>query len=158
MPTPTYTPLATVTLGSSATSVTFSNIPGTYRDLILVFNGGVSQNSYCGIQFNADSGSNYSFADANFEGSITSNSGSNTWIPQRFTAPSDSFATYQIFDYSTTNKHKSVLVRNSRASDFVSMAAGRWANNAAITSITADVEGSRTWNAGSTFSLYGVIA
>ena len=39
MPTPTYTPLATVTLGTSAASVTFSSIPATYRDLILIFDG-----------------------------------------------------------------------------------------------------------------------
>jgi hypothetical protein len=35
----TYTPIASITLGATATSVTFSSIPSTYTDLILVMNG-----------------------------------------------------------------------------------------------------------------------
>lgn len=161
MPTNTYTPLGTITLSASASEVIFSGIPASlngqsFRDLVLVVNGGVSQNSYCGIQFNGDTASNYTFVDATFEGSVASNSGSNTWIPQRFTATSNSFAIYQIMDYTATDKHKTVLVRNNRATDFVYMAAGRWANTSAITSITVDVEGTRTWNSGTTMSLYAI--
>jgi hypothetical protein len=36
MPTSTYVALATTTLGATAASVTFSSIPATYRDLLLV--------------------------------------------------------------------------------------------------------------------------
>jgi len=35
----TYTPIASVTLSSAQASVTFSSIPQTYTDLVLVVNG-----------------------------------------------------------------------------------------------------------------------
>jgi len=61
MPTPTYTPLATVTLGSTAASVTFSSIPATYRDLILIITAQRTGSPVnVGMRFNGDSGSNYS--------------------------------------------------------------------------------------------------
>ena len=41
MPTPTYTPLANVTLASTTSTVTFSSIPATYRDLLVVAQCGV---------------------------------------------------------------------------------------------------------------------
>jgi hypothetical protein len=36
MPTPTYDLIESTALGSSASSITFSSIPSTYRDLVLV--------------------------------------------------------------------------------------------------------------------------
>lgn len=152
-----YIALATTTLSSAVTSVTFSSIPATYKDLIVVFRGGASQNSYCGMQLNGDSASNYSYVEARFEvNGVFSEAGSNVWVPQRFTGTSDTFVTYQIMDYAATDKQKTVLVRNGKATESVYMAAARWANTNAVTSLTLDVEGSRTWNVGSTFSLYGV--
>jgi hypothetical protein len=72
MPTPTYTPLATVTLGSSASSVTFSSIPATYRDLILVVDGTTNATHNVGMRFNGDTGNNYFMVTAFGNGSTTS--------------------------------------------------------------------------------------
>lgn len=61
MPT-TYEPIATQTLGSAAATITFSSIPATYTDLRLVL---VTQNTTSAnltMQFNSDSGTNYSTA------------------------------------------------------------------------------------------------
>jgi hypothetical protein len=77
MPTPTYIPLATVTLGSADSSVTFSSIPATYRDLILVLNGTRSTTSGVRARANADAGANYPMVYMDAE-STTFNSGSNT--------------------------------------------------------------------------------
>jgi hypothetical protein len=61
MPTSTYVALATTTLGATAASVTFSSIPATYRDLVLVYNGTTSANIGVDVEFNGDTNSaNYS--------------------------------------------------------------------------------------------------
>jgi len=159
MPQPTYTPLATVTLGSSASSVTFSSIPATYRDLILVFGGTRTTTNNIQIRFNGDTGSNYSWVNAyGFSGGA--DSGSQTLSFMALTSVS-LVASEQVntivnfMDYSATDKHKTVLSRLSQAGAVAQMNAHRWANTAAVTSILfyADVG---DFGAGSVFSLYGI--
>jgi len=159
MPTPTYTPLATVTLGTAVSSVSFSAIPASYRDLIFVFNGTTTIDDGVGLRFNGDTGSNYSnvrmFGNSGGAGSDTSTT---TRIPT--TAGNSSLRTAfisQVMDYSATDKHKTVLTRNNITDNNVTAIAGRWANTAAITSVTVLSPGS-TITSGSTISLYGVIA
>jgi hypothetical protein len=158
MPTPTYTPLATVTLGSSASSVTFSNIPATYRDLILVFDGVVSAGGgeVVFINFNGDTTSgNYSSVFANGNGSTAGSSTDPRRLGLLYASRSSFIA--NIMDYSATDKHKTYLSRDGASSNVVEMIAGRWANTAAITSlrVLTDANGLAS---GSTLSLYGVIA
>jgi hypothetical protein len=86
MPTPTYTPLATVTLASTASSVTFSSIPATYRDLVVVHNnfGTVNNDANSNFRFNGDSGSNYSRVYAFWSGSIVSGAATGGKLYERF--------------------------------------------------------------------------
>jgi hypothetical protein len=160
MPTPTYTPLATVTLGSSASSVTFSSIPATYRDLILVTDGVTGADAALYLRFNGDSGSNYNFVRAvGFSGGTFSDSGNNvTEIRNTIQMNPRGPSVNQIMDYSATDKHKTVLQRgNLKNAGETAMGAGRWANTAAITSIVCSLNTS-TFLSGSRFDLYGVIA
>ena len=160
MPTPTYTALATVTLGSSASSLSFSSIPASYRDLVIVENVTTSTNSYLRIRFNGDSGNNYSRVSMAGDGS-TATSSSNDAISNistiRTQATSSNPATliWQIMDYSATDKHKTVLLRANNTASFVEALAGRWANTAAINSIEL-ISGTGTFNTGSTFNLFGI--
>ena len=55
----TYTPLARTTLSSAAASVTFSNISGSYTDLVLVVST-ISVNGTAYMTVNSDTGTNYS--------------------------------------------------------------------------------------------------
>jgi hypothetical protein len=158
MPTPTYTPLATVTLGASASSVTFSSIPATYRDLIFIVDGTATANSVLTIRYNGDSGSNYGRVLMLGNGSTTL-AAADTQTSNRvgaFRTDRSNFI-HQIMDYSATDKHKTSLTRQSAASFEVAAFAGRWANTAAVTSIVAAFD-SNQFAAGCTFSLYGVIA
>jgi len=160
MPTPTYTPLATVTLGTAVSSVTFSSIPATYRDLIVVYSGTLSTGGPSGIEFyfNADeTAANYSYVWAYGDsGGAASTSGTN----QFFVGSSgQSTSILQIMDYSATDKHKTTLTRSNSAATEVDMLASRWANTAAITSIVfKDSSAGFNFASGCTFSLYGVIA
>jgi hypothetical protein len=58
--TATYEKIATSTLGSTASDVTFSSISGSYTDLVLIVNETCSTGSGLNVQFNSDTGSNYS--------------------------------------------------------------------------------------------------
>lgn len=164
MATPTYIPLATVTLASSAFQVNFGAISQDYRDLVLVVEAvddGTTFSPLIFLTFNGDSGANYNFVKMRGTGS----SASSTSITGRGYIEIGSDATptngralvlCQIMDYSATDKHTTVLNRANNADTGVSALAARWENTAAITSMTIDAFTSRSFDAGSTFTLYGI--
>jgi hypothetical protein len=159
MPTSTYTPLATVTLGSATASVVMSSIPASYRDLIIVFNGTTTVSDGVGSRYNSDTGNNYNIVrmTGSSAGAISDSFTNFSRIIE--TAGDTSERTLyisNIMDYSATNKHKTVLTRSNIASN-VTAIASRWANTAAVTSITI-FSPSSTMTTGSTISLYGVIS
>jgi hypothetical protein len=165
VPQPTYTPLATVTLSSSASSVTFSSIPATYRDLILVVNSQQDATTGAGIRFNADSGSNYSHVvmrnsgGSPVSGTFTGTNFLSSWSSRL--SGSRYMLVFQAMDYSATDKHKTVIYRNGYTDNdsvqSVEAFAARWANTGAVTSL-AITTGSGNFSSGSTFNLFGVIA
>ena len=160
MPTPTYPALATVTLGSSASSVTFSSIPATYRDLVLVVQanqpsgtpvalwmsingGGTDAGSTVFMGGSGSSGSSYTSARLNIGDLVTG-------VGQMHRV--------QIMDYSATDKHKTYLARFDRADYGTIAIAGRWTSTSAITSIQVVPESFRSFASGGTFNLYGIVA
>lgn len=155
----TYDPIATQTLGSASASVTFSSIPSTYTDLIIVSNAGstVTTNDY--IRFNGDTGANYSWTRIYGTGSAAGSSrGTNTnegFIGDVTTTLATEIL--QIQNYTNTTTYKTVIARSSNSSSAVTASVSTWRNTAAITSITL-LPGSTTWIAGSTFTLYGIKA
>ena len=160
MPTPTYTPLATVTLGTTAASVTFSSIPATYRDLHFVMTApSWSGGSDMLFRLNGDTGSNYSLVRVQaLSGDLSSGTASGTsqyYGVAIYTGPIMATATW--LDYSATDKHKTALHRMGQNAQYVWMAASRYASTSAVTSLTLLLN-SGSYPAGSTFSLYGVIA
>jgi hypothetical protein len=164
MPTPTYTPLANITLGSAAFGVTFASIPATYRDLVIVVSGlGNTGNVKPVIRLNGDSASNYSYQYIEGNGaSATSASATATWMPDLGatigTTTNPIIGNIQLFDYSQTNKHKTLLQRSNASATGTNAAVGRWANTAAVTSVFVFTPGVSSWAAGSTFALYGIVA
>jgi hypothetical protein len=156
--TATYDLIASNVLGSSTSSVTFSSIPGTYRDLVFVMQLGTSTGTDVLYQFNSDTTvSNYpsvlmqSDGSTTFSGNTSNNRILDVSTTNQFTV------VYNLLDYATTNKHKHYLYRTGRASAKVQAMAGRWVNTAAITqAVFTPVSG--TFNAGCTFYLYGIVA
>lgn len=159
MATPTYLALANITLGANDTEVTFTSIPGTYRDLVLVVNGTstASRNGY--MFFNSDTtGTNYNWLRMYGQGtgSPASNSDTTTAINYDiYTSPT--MIQFYIMDYSATDKHKTVLSRWDSVSNITGATAMRWENTNAITSITLD-PADASFVSGATFSLYGIEA
>ena len=158
-PVPTYVALATETLSGTDASITFSSIPATYRDLVLVINATTTANAPVGVYINGDSGSNYSAVRAygNIDGAY-SQSVSGNYLDFDFGSTDGNNMWFLNFmDYSATDKHKTVLIKANQNAADVTMWASRWANTSAITSLECFTSGS-TWTVGSTFSLYGIEA
>jgi hypothetical protein len=165
MPTPTYTPLANITLGSNTTSVTFSSITSGFRDYIIVFDGAMSAgNTNLGIRFNGDTASNYSneLMYGAGSGGGTAAAGTTNFFTLGYVTTTDRITgTAHILDATTTDKHKSGLNRYGQPSGtgnpLVAAVANRWANTAAITSITV-LALTNAMATGSTIALYGIAA
>ena len=160
MPTATYIALANYTVPSGGVaSITFSSIPATYRDLVLQGNVGTVNNAVnLFARANSDSGANYSEVFAWGNGSTTSSGFTTglTGFPIGFSYNTLRDMTANFMDYSATDKHKTALVRHGH-NIYVMMAASRWANTNAITSLTI-IASSGNLLEGSTFSLYGIIS
>jgi hypothetical protein len=161
----TYTPIATQTLGSSATSVTFSSIASTYTDLVVVMavlpTGSLGYAPW--FQFNSDTGSNYSFNYLTGDGS-SATAGRQTSQTKGFTGytiglSGSSNTIAHIQNYSNTTTNKTYIDRiNETAGSFPGAGAtvGLWRNTAAISTIKIGTDG--TFNTGSVFTLYGIKA
>jgi hypothetical protein len=160
MPTPTYTALANVTLGSNTTSVTFSSIPQTYRDLILVCQvQSASSQGADYLYFNSDTTqANYSWLRVQWDGSSPSQATGSDASVGDISASSPNTVIMNIFDYSATDKHKSRLVKTTNTNAISLVYTSRWANTAGVTSLSYDSATGGQFVSGSTFALYGVIA
>jgi hypothetical protein len=149
-------------LGSTSNSVTFSSIPSIYRDLVIVINGQISSNSSITYIYNGDTGANYASVDMRGATFGTASFGAtsrnyNDTAYNNFDANTRIGIRAEIYDYAQTNKHKSSLVRsNGTLTDGMVIAmTNRWANTAAITSITINTTAG-SFAIGSTFALYGI--
>jgi hypothetical protein len=168
MATATYDKIATTTLGSAASSITFSSIAASWTDLRLVFVGNSSAASrYLVLQFNGDSTTNYSMTYMVGDGTTAASSGrtsdtslytnnyggSSTTIPQ--------FITADIFSYAGST-YKTVLCTTSsdkNGTGNTDTVVGLWRNTSAITSVSMQylTTGSNI-NTGTTATLYGIKA
>jgi hypothetical protein len=158
MPTATYIALANTTVSSTTNSVTFSSIPATYRDLVVVTNP--IGDGYLSMQFNADTGNNYSYIAMFGSGSAAqSQTGTIGRVPMTYplTGSYENPTFFYIMDYSATDKHKTLLYRGNSAGAGVWAGASRWANTNAITSVKVFLDNGN-FSAGSTLALYGIVS
>lgn len=155
----TYVALATQTLGSAATSVTFSSISNSYTDLRIVLNVTASSLVNGRMQFNGDTSALYSTTVLYGSGSVaasTRQSGQNSiWLDNTDTGTNWCVTTIDVMNYSNSTTFKTALIRGNAASSQVDAHVGLWRNTNAITSLTL-FPSSGTYSVGSTFSLYGI--
>tara|TARA_R110000782_G_scaffold120112_1_gene210975 strand:- start:506 stop:985 length:480 start_codon:yes stop_codon:yes gene_type:complete len=158
MATPTYTLIDSVTLGSSAASVTFSGISATGKgDLVLVANATGTGAATVRSAFNSDTtATNYHFVQMYGDGTIAASSSLNQSVFGTITT-SPSLNVIQAMDYSATDKHKSFLYQDGRADQNTRAVACRWANTSAITSWELFTSANQ-FAAGSTFHLYQLVS
>ena len=162
----TYEPIATHTIATAVSSYTFSSIPSTYTDLVIVLNGGNTRadtSDSLTIRFNGDTGSNYSNTNLEGNGSAASSSRNSSATTMRIadvaanSSGLGSVAIINILNYSNTTTYKTALGRGNVANAYVSARVGLWRSTSAITSvILLAQEGAANWAVGTTFTLYGI--
>jgi hypothetical protein len=164
MATATYVPIATQTIGSAAASITFSSIPSGYTDLRISFPHSISSTSgYSGyLQFNGDTGNNYSWTVLLGNGSGTSSTPTTSqgYIQIDGMGFSNSnqplLTSVDIFSYKGSN-YKTVLINvsgDNNGSGYVESSVGLWRSTSAITSIKLYT--GNTFAAGSTATIWGI--
>lgn len=161
----TYVALATQTLGTAASSVTFSSISASYTDLVLVAS---VQASTAGqgltMQFNGDNGVGSLYSNTGLRGngstvvSFRQSNNTNVLLSNIAEPPtSGGFGLYtaNFLNYSNTSVFKTILVRSNSAAFATETFVDLWRNTNAISSIQITISGGNI-AVGSTFSLYGI--
>lgn len=160
----TYTPIATTVLGSGVANYTFSSIPSTYTDIILVIAGaGASSGGNIVLQFNGDTASNYSttilYGDGSSAGSARVSSTSSMNIGD-LDASNQSNTLINIMNYANSTTYKTALSRANRLNAGAAVAAkvGLWRSTSAINSIKVFLSSGDNFLIYSTLTIYGITA
>lgn len=171
MATSTYVALDKITVsGTSTTSVTFSSISQAYTDLVLVVNGslyGAANRTSFVIQLgngSIDTGTNYSstWIAGNGTTAVTSRYADGSNLLTGHISEAMGTTIVQFMEYKNTSMYKTVLARGNSMGQVGSFDVGEfvslWRSTSAINTIKIYPNDGSPFNAGSTFSLYGVAA
>lgn len=162
-----FTPLANITLSGTATSITFSSISGSYRDLYLVLTiAGLGSGGVPLIKVNNDAtAGNYHGTILRANGTTVNgvninayNAGVTTSLYVSNSGSNNTFYDVWLTDYATTDKHKNLLIRANGADSGVEMNCSKWNSTSAVTSLVLYFASSLTFGIGTTAALYGVSA
>lgn len=168
MATSTEIAIATTTLSSAQSTITFSSIPSTYTDLRLVIVGyPVTDLSTFQIRYNGISTTTYSFTSLYGNGSSAASSrltssnaiyiGDGFSVGDKNTQPH--LYTVDIFSYagSTYKTNLSTYSGDVNGSGVVNTTVGLWQSTNAITSIAVSLNVGGNIAAGTTATLYGIL-
>lgn len=164
-----FVELASATGNGTSDLITFSNIPQTYKDLMIIgtlslgFNAGYTTFS---VLANNDTGSNYNWLKTFYNGAASSNTqfGANAWRIEIIgtTPTAETSPVVMCFqDYANTTKNKTMYWRAntiSQSQSFYRMETG-WGNRnstAAITTLTLRNSSGVSWPTLTNVRLYGL--
>ena len=160
----TYEKIASYTLTSTSTGVTFSSIPATYTDLNLVLNIKGSTDSIPAIRLNSDTAYNYSYTSMSGNGTAaySSRTSNNNFMfiqdwASYITTDFSYNAIVNFMNYSNTTTYKTILNRANVASAGTEAFVNLWRSTSAINTILV-YPYAGNFSIGSTLSLYGIKA
>ena len=161
-----YDSLATMTVGTTATTIDFTGIPNTYKHLqVRIMALTTASTIQPQMRFNNDTAANYTRHSLYGDGTAAAAYGAasvNQLVVGGLSVGMNTTNPYvcviDILDYSSTSKYKtmrSLSGTDRNGSGEIGLHSGTWMNSAsAISSIS--IISSGTYNTNSTFSLYGV--
>lgn len=160
----TYDPIATTTLGTAASTITFSSIPNTYTDLKVVIVGTTSSAVTIGLRANSDTGSNYSGTFLGGDGSAAY-SAARTNATQLYLGYYNSFDTtiptmlsLDFFSYASST-YKTFLINwanDQNGAGYSTTGVGLWRSTSAINTLSF-TPASANFASGTTATLYGIL-
>ena len=160
----TYEVIATQTLTSPQTNVTFSSISQAYTDMVAVLNLTSVGDNMLGRVGNGsiDTGNNYSYNRMSGNGSsVSAASGSNynylLFDGAAYLNTTPAVYIIQYMNYSNTTTNKAVFARGNNSSVGTDAISLLWRSTAAINTISFN-SASNQYATGSTFTLYGIKA
>jgi hypothetical protein len=166
-----YESIATTTLTSNQTTITFTSIPSGYKHLqirSIAKTDRADTDDVILMQFNSDTAANYSSHILRGNGSVaiaggTANASN---IALGYAATGNSGATnmfaasvVDILDYGDTNKYKTTRTLNGmdlNGSGWIYLQSGNWRSTSAITSITLNRQYGSNFTQYTQFALYGI--
>lgn len=162
----TYEPIATTTLGSANSAITFSSISSAYTDLRVVLVCQTASNANIAFRLNSNTGTTYSYtllygtgsAAASFRDTSTTR-GYIIAADNAATSPNWNLCTMDIFSY-TGSTNKTILTNGSNdknGSGTVEVAVNLWRNTSAVNSVTLLAWNGINFNTGTTATLYGIL-
>lgn len=165
LPPGSFESIATSTVSSNTTTVTFSSIPSTYQHLQVraitrgnaTLGGGASLIMY----LNNDTGNNYSNHNMYGTGSAVGAWGYGTTYPAVGLVEGGTYnvglSIVDILDYANTNKNttfRSLWGSDVNGGGYVGAISGAWYNTAAVSTITFSY--TNNFYANTSFALYGI--
>lgn len=165
MPVATYDLIEEKVLSSGTTSVTFSSIPGTYKNLVLEVVGNSEQSGSAlngmRMRINSDTGTNYSYLAIYADSSTASSyaTGNADYIDVGSLGQTSSLPTpntIQIMSYANTNVNKTLVSQYGKGGTISYGLVGCWRSTSAVTSILLYRDLTINLKTGTIFRLWGV--
>jgi hypothetical protein len=173
---PSYESIATVTLGTAASSIALTSIPSTYKHLQIRYMAQSTRATYSAdniqMRINSNTSTNYSRHTVSGYGAGTAadgtaNSSNYIWqgqLSSTVTANIFGVGIIDILDYADTNKNKTARSLagvdlngvNNTVNGATGLYSGAWYVTDAIVSIQFFVQSGPNFAAGSTIALYGI--
>lgn len=159
-----YESIATaVGTGSSAT-ITFSSIPATFKHLQIRAIARVASSSGAYLQYNSDTGTNYTRHYLEGNGStVAAGSGTSQtkidYLQAISTASTNGVNIVDILDYANTNKYKTTRILGGfdvNGTGQIGLGSGLWMSTSAISTITITTSGGANFATTTQFALYGI--
>lgn len=167
---PAMDSIATTSLSSAQTGVTFSSISSAYTHLQIryIMRANTDTAVRMRLRFNGDTGSNYAVhllegdgsAAASFAGASTTLTLASPVTRSSYLANTFVAGVIDILDYKDTNKYKTVRMLAGQdlngVNGMTGFSSGVWMNTSAATSVTLLLDSSIAFAPNSHFALYGI--
>jgi hypothetical protein len=161
----TYDKIASTTLTSTQSTITFSSITSIYTDLVAVLTIKASSAGDVYLRLNNDTGTNYSYTFLSGTGSGATSGraqdGDYGLLLDSYGIADNNnnhIAIVNLNNYSNTTTFKTGLTRANNAAVGLDGIAATWRSTAAINALTFRFNGAQTFSAGSVITLYGIKA